>query len=74
MHLENVVKTIRLLWGFFKVLFPPKLFDEIEIKLKKALVLLNITWGCFFLLLVLIIYLPHENKFTQFYLTYWQES
>lgn len=44
MHLENVVKTLGLSW-FFKVLFTPKQFDEIEIKLKNASVLLNITRG-----------------------------
>lgn len=44
MHLENVVETLGLSW-FFKVLFTPKQFYEIEIKLKNASVLLNITRG-----------------------------
>lgn len=54
MHLANVIRNT---WDFmvFKVFFPPKQFNEIEIKLKNASVFLNITlfvrvFVCFLLL------------------------
>lgn len=65
-----LLKDLSFYGVFFKGAFPPRKFDEIEIKLENASVFLNTTWGRVFLLSFFI----SSLLFTQSCLTCWQDS